>query len=86
VVVELLRLWSRTDLDLARGNCTCCTDDEEEFSALQKPLATATTPHNSRASQAETQMQFPLERPKSTQMQSLTHTTTCALVGGTIPD
>jgi hypothetical protein len=33
-----------------------------------------------------TQMQFPLERPKSTQMQSLTHTTTCALVGGTIRD
>jgi len=30
-------------------------------------------------------MQFPLERPKSTQIQSLTPTTTCALVGETIP-
>jgi len=32
-----------------------------------------------------TQMQFPLERPKSTQIQSLFHTTTCGLVGETIP-
>jgi hypothetical protein len=30
-------------------------------------------------------MQLRLERPKSTQMQSVTHTTTCALVGDTIP-
>jgi hypothetical protein len=29
VVVELLRLWSRTDLDLAHSNCTCCTYDDE---------------------------------------------------------
>jgi hypothetical protein len=35
VVVELLLLWSRKELDLAYGNC--CTDDEEEIVALKNP-------------------------------------------------
>jgi hypothetical protein len=37
VVVELLLLWSRKELDLAYGNCNCCTDDEEEIVALKNP-------------------------------------------------
>jgi len=51
VVVEHLR--SRTDLDLAHGNCTCCTDDDEEFFALANPLANSVAAHNPRASQVD---------------------------------
>jgi hypothetical protein len=71
VVVELLLLlllWSRKELNL--GHCKCCTDDEEDIAASQKPLAIALSlaPHNSRASQVDP-IKFPLKR--STQMQSL---------------
>jgi len=53
VVVEQLRLRSRTDLDLAHGNCTCCTDDDEEFFALAKPLGNSVAAHNPRAPQVD---------------------------------
>jgi hypothetical protein len=39
VVALLLLLWSRKELNL--GNCKCCTDDEEDIAASQKPLAIA---------------------------------------------
>ncbi len=32
-------------------SCTCCTNDQEEIVALQKPLAIDLAPHNRRASQ-----------------------------------
>jgi hypothetical protein len=34
-------------------SCTCCTNDEEEIVALQKPLAIDLAPHNPRASQVD---------------------------------
>jgi hypothetical protein len=57
----------------------------KNFLLWQKPLAILSL-FTIQEHPKETQVQFLLERPKWTQMQSLTHTTTCALVGGTIPD
>jgi hypothetical protein len=39
LLLLLLLLWSRKELNL--GNCKCCTDDEEDIAASQKPLAIA---------------------------------------------
>jgi hypothetical protein len=55
-----------------------------KFLLWQKPLAIAVAPHDPRASQVDPNA-IPLERPKSTQVQSLSHTTTCLLVGEKIP-
>jgi hypothetical protein len=61
VVVELLLLlqllWSRKELNLA--HCKCCTDDEEDIAAFQKPLAIAL----SRSSQSKSIPSRPDEIP-----------------------
>jgi len=58
VVVELLLLlWSTKEQNLA--HCKCCTDDEEDIAASQKPLAIAL----SRSSQSKSIPNRPNEIP-----------------------
>jgi hypothetical protein len=41
LLLLLLLLWSRKELNLANGNQTWCTDDEEDIATSQKPWAIA---------------------------------------------
>jgi hypothetical protein len=87
-VVELLLvlLWCRKlGLDLAHGSCTCCccsTDGDEDIVSQKawqlRSLSLSLAPHSPRASiPTRPKCKFPLERPKSTQMQSLSNHQLC---------
>ncbi len=50
VVVELrlvLLLWSRKELDLAHGNCACCTDDKDIAASQKSSQLLSLAPHKS---------------------------------------
>jgi hypothetical protein len=57
LLLLLLLVWSRKELNL--GHCKCCTDDEEDIAASQKPLAIAP----SRSSQSKSTPSRPNQIP-----------------------